>query len=714
MTKKATEYDIIKAYQEMEEYLIASMCRNLYKHIDENNDYTMWQAEQLKQLALYRKTNAELFGKKYRKTINKDIEKVLQMAYKKGYQGAEVQILKDIKDNKVKDGKSKGTEIKLNSNANAQFFGVNDSKLRALIKATTDDMDKVTVATLRNADDQYRKIIYNTQVALNSGTLTLDQAVKQATNEFLQHGINSIQYQNGARVNIASYSEMALRTANKRAKLQGEGKQRQDIGINTVLVVRSGNACPKCAPFLGRVYIDDVWSGGSLMDAIQGTPYPMLSEAIKQGLYHPNCRDTHVTYMEGITSIPKPLTPQEKAEQQKKYDLEQQQRYLERQLRKNKRLRDNAMLEADKEMYDKRVKAYSKKINDLVKAYPNWLRRKPNRESIYGITKLTPPVIPIKPITPKKKPVVPKTPVPTINPTTVTMTKPSVNMDVMLNYRGGKKHKEKMIDIMVRDEVPQIARDVWNKYGDDLDTYKGRDGAHYSPYYKAVYMKINSVAKGNYFSKPYETAFHEFGHNIDNLAYKDMIKVPREKIEFGHVSTDYKNGAYSKMIKQEAQESVINYAVDNIEKITDYVMNNVPYARACDFRDIIEAEFDKNNAIESMRTLLYDDDKGSDFVKRWVLRSMADELKRELTGIQRSDISDIFEGSRMTDNVDGYFLGFGHGVNYWKSHDVCVEAFAEMFSATCCNTESLEQIKRFFPKSYDLFLEILDYIAKSL
>ena len=344
----------------MEEYLIASMCRNLYKHIDENNDYTMWQAEQLKQLALYRKT------------INKDIEKVLQMAYKKGYQGAEVQILKDIKDNKVKDDKSKGTEIKLNSNANAQFFGVNDSKLRALIKSTTEDMDKVTVATLRNADDQYRKIIYNTQVALNSGTLTLDQAVKQATNEFLQHGINSIQYQNGARVNIASYSEMALRTANKRAKLQGEGKQRQDIGINTVLVVRSGNACPKCTPFLGRVYIDDVWSGGSLMDAIQGTPYPMLSEAIAQGLYHPNCRDTHVTYMEGITSIPKPLTPQEKAEQQKKYDLEQQQRYLERQLRKNKRLRDNAMLEADKEMYDKRVKAYSKKINDLVKAYPNW------------------------------------------------------------------------------------------------------------------------------------------------------------------------------------------------------------------------------------------------------------------------------------------------------------------------------------------------------
>ena len=191
----------------MEEYLIASMCRNLYKHIDENNDYTMWQAEQLKQLALYRKTNAELFGKKYRKTINKDIEKVLQMAYRKGYQGAEVQILKDIKDNKVKDGKSKGTEIKLNSNANAQFFGVNDSKLRALIKATTDDMDKVTVATLRNADDQYRKIIYNTQVALNSGTLTLDQAVKQATNEFLQHGINSIQYQNGARVNIAKNSQ---------------------------------------------------------------------------------------------------------------------------------------------------------------------------------------------------------------------------------------------------------------------------------------------------------------------------------------------------------------------------------------------------------------------------------------------------------------------------------------------------------------------------
>lgn len=112
-----------------------------------------------------------------------------------------------------------------------------------------------------------QKIIYNTQVALNSGVLSLDEAVKRATKEFLDKGINCVQYKNGALVNIASYSEMALRTANKRAKLQGEGADRQEMGFTTVLVAPNGNCCPKCSKYTGKVFIDDVWSGGK-----KGTP----------------------------------------------------------------------------------------------------------------------------------------------------------------------------------------------------------------------------------------------------------------------------------------------------------------------------------------------------------------------------------------------------------------------------------------------------------
>ena len=717
MSKKPTEYDIIKAYQEMEEYLIASMCRNLYKHIDKKNDYVMWQTEQLKALAKYRKDNAELFGNKYRKTINKDIDEVLRMAYERGYKGEETKILKDIRDNRpvntsttIKQvGKNVGKRVP--ENVGVSFATVNDKKLRSLIKSTTDDMDDVLTATLRNADDQYRKIIYNTQVALNSGILSLDEAVKRATKEFLDKGINCVQYKNGALVNIASYSEMALRTANKRAKLQGEGADRQEMGFTTVLVAPNGNCCPKCSKYTGKVFIDDVWSGGKKGDA----NYPLLSSAIAGGLYHPNCRDTHTTYIEGITRIPEPLTPQEKADQEKKYKLEQKQRYLERQLRKAKRLRDNAMTEDDKAFYDKIVKGYSRKINDLCKQYPKWLRRKPNRESTYGISKLVPPVPPVPKVTPKKTPVknVPKTPVPKVTPTTVVKQRPSVNMEVMNAYRGGKKYGEEMAKLMANDDVPIVALDVWNKYGKDIKIYKPSNrnaGAHYSPFFGGVHMKIKNVAQGNYFQAPYSTAFHEFGHNIDNLAYKDHKKMPRNMTGAGHICEEYKSGAYNKLIKEEARDVVLNHVIDEF----DYIENHLNNLGMTEPLKRIKQLLDKhapNRTKDEVAELFYNNRDGRVF-KSIITRSLKTKLEKELTPLQRADISDMFEGSGQI-GMD-YFLGLGHGLNYWKTHEVCVEAFAEMYSATISSPESLKQIKRFFPKSYDMFLEILHHIAYDL
>lgn len=85
---------------------------------------------------------------------------------------------------------------------------------------------------------------------------------------------------------------MYLQTANKIAYLQGEGAKRKEWGVHTVIITNRGEGCPKCTPFQGRVFIDDVWSGGSAKDG----DYPLLSRAIVAGLYHPRCKDTHTTY----------------------------------------------------------------------------------------------------------------------------------------------------------------------------------------------------------------------------------------------------------------------------------------------------------------------------------------------------------------------------------------------------------------------------------
>lgn len=109
-----------------------------------------------------------------------------------------------------------------------------------------------------------------------------EKAVDMATKDFLRAGINCIEYKNGARHTMSEYADMALRTAQKRAYLTGEGEKRQEWGVTTVIMNKRGNPCPKCLPFVGKVIIDDVWSGGKPEDG----PYPLMSTAISKGLYH--------------------------------------------------------------------------------------------------------------------------------------------------------------------------------------------------------------------------------------------------------------------------------------------------------------------------------------------------------------------------------------------------------------------------------------------
>lgn len=275
------EYDINKAFQAIEEELITSMLRNMRRHkveeIKEDKQWAMWQAEQLKALEKYRVHNRKKFNPEF-ENINKSIKEVILKAKQEGGMKQEIKILQAIKKGFKVSGKNQ-TRI---GGSTAEFFKLNERKLEALIKATTTDMKKAETAVLRMVNDQYRKIIFNAQVYANTGAGTYEKAVDMATKDFLASGINCVEYANGARHTISDYADMAIKTASKRAYLQGEGEKRQEWGIHTVIMNKRGNPCPKCLPFVGKILIDDVWSGGSSRDG----PYPLMSTAIAAGLYH--------------------------------------------------------------------------------------------------------------------------------------------------------------------------------------------------------------------------------------------------------------------------------------------------------------------------------------------------------------------------------------------------------------------------------------------
>ena len=150
---------------------------------------------------------------------------------------------------------------------------------------------------------------------------------------------------------------MAIRTASKRAYLQGEGEKRQEWGIATVIMAKRGNPCPKCLPFVGKVLIDDVWSGGSKdgVDSETGKKYPLMSYAISKGLYHPRCKDSHTTYFPGISTADDTWTPEELEAIGQQSKDEARQQYIGRQIQKYDRLAKYSLDADNKQTYSDKV-----------------------------------------------------------------------------------------------------------------------------------------------------------------------------------------------------------------------------------------------------------------------------------------------------------------------------------------------------------------------
>ena len=284
-----TNRDIEKIYNDLEKYLIQNIKRNLLDdlksfHKGEEEElgfkWEAWQSAKLRELKRYRKQNKTIINKRL-KNITKKIAQVLRYEQLQGKLDA------------FKNYRAALTHgYKSSINVKDSFFKINDRKVNTLIKSVNNDFSEANRAVLRRSNDIYRQIIAEASMYNQTGVMTEIQAIKKAISDFEQRGINCIEYSNGARHTISNYAKMAIRTASTRAHLQGEGQLRQKLHNPLILMSKHNTACKLCQPWESKVLIDDVYSGGTKEDG----NYPLLSEAMKQGLYHPNCRHGHGTY----------------------------------------------------------------------------------------------------------------------------------------------------------------------------------------------------------------------------------------------------------------------------------------------------------------------------------------------------------------------------------------------------------------------------------
>lgn len=402
---KKDPYDIVAIFEEMAIGLILSLKRNFKRHreeeIKEGFRWDRWQLVKLRSLARYRKANSRIVRRAFReaqkltedvlresfaegeRTVENEMKRLFSTERRAAYEvTGEIRFPIDEKPRLMipdyEPGKVPYEQLP-RARPETQFFGVNEKKLDALQQSVTDDLRKAEHGVMRKMDDVYRQVIYKAEVNMAAGAKTLDQAIDMATKEFLERGIDTIEYSDGRKVNVASWAEMALRTASQRATFLGEGKKRDEWGVYTVVMSAHANCSPWCLPYQGTVMIDDVYTSISPEQADQlakEMKLVRLSEAMKEGAFHPNCRHTLSTYFPGISRLPEPVNDEMA---KKLYKAEQYQRYIERNIRKYKRLAAGSIDGQNVERYKRKLTEWELRMEELLEAYPQ-LRRDRTRE----------------------------------------------------------------------------------------------------------------------------------------------------------------------------------------------------------------------------------------------------------------------------------------------------------------------------------------------
>jgi len=170
-----------------------------------------------------------------------------------------------------------------------------DRLAAALVRET----GPVHLRILRASMDVYRQVIAEASSAPLLGATTRREAAGRALARFADKGVTGFVDRAGRAWNMASYVEMATRSATGRAAVEAHTDRLAAAGIELVVVSDAPEECPRCKPWEGKILARTGPSGARDVEVEHATEDDRmvtvkvagtLEEARSSGLMHPNCR----------------------------------------------------------------------------------------------------------------------------------------------------------------------------------------------------------------------------------------------------------------------------------------------------------------------------------------------------------------------------------------------------------------------------------------
>jgi len=271
-------------------------------------------------------------------------------------------------------------------------------ELEAYYKQAADKLNMVNTVMLDSTGQAYRDVVSDivpkikqTQRILNegagstvTGVETLNNAMRQAVKRMVENGLTGMVDHAGRHWRPEAYVMMDIRTTTMNAARQAAFDRCDDFGSDIIQVDSHAGARPLCYPWQGKLIsrtdnardVEDLYGTKVHVYALSETSYGQPA-----GLFGINCRHFGTPFIPGFSGLGNRNLIQPKEENDRRYELTQEQRGMERAIRDARLMESVSKARGDKEEAEKwhrKAEELSDRIRDFCEE--NGLPRRRDRE----------------------------------------------------------------------------------------------------------------------------------------------------------------------------------------------------------------------------------------------------------------------------------------------------------------------------------------------